>query len=93
MAEEQKAPTMNPPSPPSVSRRFFLLKFGVFLNVIAAALIGLPLVGYIAGALRRKAYNAWIPLGNIESFPSGETRLASYTNPFRVPWEIGRAHV
>jgi nitrite reductase/ring-hydroxylating ferredoxin subunit len=87
MAEEQKAPTMNPPSPPSVSRRFFLLKLGVFLNVIAAGLIGIPLIGYIAGAMRRKAYNAWIPLGDIKSFPSGETRLASYTNPFRVPWD------
>ena len=26
-------------------------------------------------------------LGPIERFPAGETRLATYENPFRVPWD------
>jgi Rieske Fe-S protein len=72
-------------SPPT--RRAFLLRLGIALNVLAAALVGLPVLGYLLGPLRRRAAQAWIRLGPIQSFPEGETRLATYTNPFRVPWD------
>jgi menaquinol-cytochrome c reductase iron-sulfur subunit len=82
---EQDAP--GPVRVKPVGRRGFLIGLGVTLNVIGAALIGVPLLGYLAGALRRKSYQAWLPLGGLEDFPVGQTRLATYENPFTVPWD------
>jgi Rieske Fe-S protein len=71
-----------------VSRRGFLLRFGIGLNVIAASCIAIPVVGYILSAVvKRKAEQAWIPLGEVAHFPSGQTRLATYRNPFTTPWD------
>jgi len=70
------------------SRRNFLVKFGLALNAVAAALLAVPLVGYLTGALRGRAKEqAWITLGPLSDFPIGQTRLAKYENPFTVPWD------
>ncbi len=75
-----------------LSRRSFLITLGVALNAIAAALLAVPLIGYLAGALRERKQQAWVPLGPLSDFPIGQTRLAKYENPFTVPWdgETGR---
>jgi menaquinol-cytochrome c reductase iron-sulfur subunit len=80
------------PPPPVVSRRSVLIRLGVVLNAVAGLLIAVPLLGYLAGALRTRRAQAWIPLGAVDEFPIGQTRLASYQNPFTVPWdgETGR---
>src|SRR5262245_19388265 len=75
------------PPPAPISRRGFLFRFGIALNALAALLVGVPLVGYVASAVRRRGEQAWIALGPLASFPERQTRLASYTNPFRVPWD------
>jgi Rieske Fe-S protein len=69
------------------SRRGFLLTLGLTLNALAATLVGIPVVGYILGPLRRRAEQSWIELGPVQSFPEGATRLAVYENPFRVAWD------
>ncbi len=83
-----------PPAVPPVTRRDFLFKLGLGLNAIAAAFVGIPIVGYIASALfKPKAQQAWIALGEIAQFPPGETRLASYRNPFTTPWDGATADI
>ena len=72
---------------PAGTRRSFLFKLGIALNVVAATLIAVPVVGYIASAMRKRSYQAWVKLGPMSDFPAGETRLATYTNPFTVPWD------
>lgn len=74
-------------APPPVDRRGFLFKLGLAVNAVAATLFALPLIGYILAPMRKKAWQAWIPLGPAEGFPVGETRLATYRNPFTVPWD------
>jgi menaquinol-cytochrome c reductase iron-sulfur subunit len=70
------------------SRRNFLVTLGLALNAVAAALLAVPIVGYLAGALRGRAKEqAWVPLGPLATFPIGQTRLATYDNPFTVPWD------
>lgn len=87
MAEEPSAPKL-PPRLPPVSRRSFLLKLGIGLNVVAASLIALPIIGFVlSSVVKTKAYQAWIPLGELSDFPSGQTRLATYKNPFTRPWD------
>src|SRR5688500_14562157 len=73
--------------PPAPTRRTFLFKLGLVMDVLVAALVGVPVIGYLLGPIRRGATQAWIPLGPVERFPEGETRLATYENPFRVAWD------
>jgi menaquinol-cytochrome c reductase iron-sulfur subunit len=81
------------PSSPRLSRRSFLFKLGLTLNAVAATLVAIPVIGYILGPVRRRAEQAWIKLGPIESFPEGQTRLATYLNPFRVAWDGATADI
>ena len=71
-----------------VSRRSFLMRLGLLINGGIAALLAVPVVGYILSPLRGKSgqgYNAWVSLGSLSQFPEGETRLATFRNPFRAP--------
>ncbi len=66
-------------------RRTFLEWATYGLGMIAAAVVGIPFVGYIAG-IRKKPIE-WVPLGSVASFPVNETRLVSFDNPIRLPWD------
>jgi len=82
----------NAPIPP-VSRRGFLLTLGLALNAVAAALFAVPVLGFLLAPVRRIAQQAWIPLGRLGEFPEGQTRLATYRNPFTQPWDGETAKV
>ena len=86
MAEEDRSGS--PPVVPPVTRRSFLFSVGIAANVVAAALLTVPIVGYlVAAVVRSRAQQAWIPLGDLKQFPQGEIRLATYRNPFTTPWD------
>ncbi len=75
---------------PPPSRRGMLLRVGLLLNGIAAALLVTPLVRYFGSPARKRALHsdqAWVSLGPLTQFPEGETRLTAFTNPFRRPWD------
>jgi Rieske Fe-S protein len=77
-----------PPAVPPVTRRSFLFSLGVGLNVLAASFVAVPILGYVVSAVfKRKAQQAWIPLGPVAKFPLQQTRLATYRNPFTTPWD------
>ncbi len=63
------------------------MRLGIALNTVAAALMAIPIFGYVFSSLRHKGRQAWVSLGPLTDFPEGETRLATYTNPFVVPWD------
>ena len=56
----------SPPPPPT--RRSFLFMLGLALNAVAAVLVGIPVLGYLLGPVRRGAAQSWIQLGPIEQF-------------------------
>jgi menaquinol-cytochrome c reductase iron-sulfur subunit len=70
-----------------ISRRNLLFKVGAGLNVIAAGLMGVPLLGYVLSSFSKKSVNSWVSLGPLEHFPQGETRLAVNHNPVSKPWD------
>jgi nitrite reductase/ring-hydroxylating ferredoxin subunit len=78
---------------PSSSRRGFLFKLGLALNVLGAALVGIPVIGFLLAPIRRLGGQSWIRLGPVTNFPDGETRLAVYQNPVHVDWDGATAKI
>ena len=86
MAANEPGSTEKPPG--GVSRRGFLFVVGAALNVIAATLLAIPLIGYVFSSFfRRGPSGSWIMLGALQNFPENQTRLATYRNPFTRPWD------
>lgn len=72
----------------TLTRRGMLLKVGILVNAAVAAGLAIPIVRYLLSSLSRGrggAYLAWVPLGSVERFPEGETRLATFRNPLVMP--------
>ena len=77
-----------------ISRRTLLMKIGILLNGLVAVAIATPVVGYLLGPIRRKGgYNSWIELGPLTSYPAGQTRMATYRNPYTHSWDGETAKV
>src|SRR5262249_5991152 len=90
--EENSAMSVNPQESQAAlaesSRRRFLFNLGGALNVVAASFIGIPVIGFVLSSFQRKGPSeSWISLGALESFPAGQTRLATYRNPYTRPWD------
>ena len=75
------------------TRRGFLLRLALALNAVAAALVAVPVIGFLLAPVRRLADQAWVALGPVTDFPAGETRLATYRNPFVQAWDGDTAKV
>jgi len=75
-------------SDPTITRRGILVRIGIFVNGLVAAALVVPIGRYLLSAITRgrgNAYLAWVPLGPVARFPEGETRLATFRNPYVMP--------
>lgn len=70
---------------PQPGRRSFLRWMSAILGTVAAAMLGIPVVGYFFG-LRKRAVH-WVDLGAVTAFPINETRRVNFDNPLRQPWD------
>jgi len=71
-----------------ISRRGFFTKLGILFNGLAAAVLAVTVVGFLASSITRgrgNGYLSWVPLGPVSNFPEGETRLATFQNPYVMP--------
>jgi menaquinol-cytochrome c reductase iron-sulfur subunit len=69
----------------ATGRRSFLQWLTYALGAGAAAVLGVPLVGYFFGTEKGKV--AWVKLGPVGSFPLNETRVVNFDSPLRTPWD------
>jgi Rieske Fe-S protein len=53
---------------------------------LAAAAVGVPVVGYFLGAVRKRQVQ-WVTIGPVAKFPLNETRRETFVNPIRQPWD------
>ena len=82
--------------PRGLTRRDLFMRVGIFLNGIVGVILAVPIVRYLLSPVtreRKAGYDSWIPLGNLEQFPSGETRLATYRNPVVNSWDGDTADI
>jgi quinol---cytochrome c reductase iron-sulfur subunit, bacillus type len=72
----------------TLSRRGFFMKLGILFNGFAAMVLAVPIVRFFLSSVARgqgKGYLSWVHLGNVTNFPEGETRMATFRNPFVMP--------
>jgi Rieske Fe-S protein len=72
----------------TISRRAMLLKLGILLNGLVAIVLALPIVRFLFSSVSRGragGYLSWVSLGSVDQFPEGETRLATFRNPYVTP--------
>jgi quinol---cytochrome c reductase iron-sulfur subunit, bacillus type len=82
--------------PEVLTRRSLLMKIGIFLNGVVALIVAVPIVRYLFSPIsheRKGGWDAWISLGGLEQFPSGQTRLATYRNPVVNSWDGATADI
>ncbi len=76
------------------TRRSWMFAIGVGVNVVAGALLSIPLIGFVFSSfVEKKDQRDWIPLGPLEGFPEKTTRIATYRNPFTRPWDGETAEI
>uniref|UniRef100_Q01PC7 Rieske (2Fe-2S) domain protein n=1 Tax=Solibacter usitatus (strain Ellin6076) TaxID=234267 RepID=Q01PC7_SOLUE len=72
------------------SRRALLAKVGLLFNGIVGAILAVPVLRYLLSPItrgRKPGYESWLPLGGLEQFPAGQTRLATFRNPAADSWD------
>jgi quinol---cytochrome c reductase iron-sulfur subunit, bacillus type len=72
----------------TISRRGLFMKLGILFNGLVATALAVPFVGFVLSSITRgrgNAYLSWVPLGPVNDFPEGETRLATFRNPDVMP--------
>jgi Rieske Fe-S protein len=71
-----------------ISRRALFMKLGILFNGLVATALAVPMVRFLLSSITRgrgNAYLSWVPLGSVKEFPEGETRLATFRNPYAMP--------
>jgi quinol---cytochrome c reductase iron-sulfur subunit, bacillus type len=72
----------------TISRRGLLLKLGILFNGFVAMALAVPIVRFFFSSVTRgraDGYLSWVSLGSVDQFPEGETRLATFRNPYVTP--------
>src|SRR5947209_1971844 len=77
--------TTQTPATDAPSRRSFFWWLTAGMSAVAAVAAGIPLIGFFLGARKREV--KWVKLGKVSDFPVDETRLATFVNPLRTPWD------
>jgi menaquinol-cytochrome c reductase iron-sulfur subunit len=78
-------------TPTQPERRTFFHWLTYAVGAAATAILSVPLVGFLLGALRKKTPKR-VRLGPVNDFPEGQTRLVTFDNPISQPWDGMTAH-
>jgi Rieske Fe-S protein len=71
-----------------LSRRGLFAKIGILFDALVGLALAVPIVQFLLSSISRrssKAYISWVTLGPANHFPEGETRLATFRNPYVTP--------
>jgi menaquinol-cytochrome c reductase iron-sulfur subunit len=69
-----------------LKRRRFLSRISIALSAAAAAVVGVPVVGFLFAPLTRKPPAQWKPVGPVDEFKVGETVSVNFEDAAALPW-------
>jgi quinol---cytochrome c reductase iron-sulfur subunit, bacillus type len=84
MASETETPGRGEALSPE--RRRFMGRLSIALSALAAAIVGLPVVGFILGPLIAPEKDVWRAVGAVDFFKVGETVSVSFLDPSPMTW-------
>jgi menaquinol-cytochrome c reductase iron-sulfur subunit len=67
-------------------RRRFLSRFSIAVSAAVAAVMGVPVIGFLVSPLIRKAPRVWRAVGRVDDFKIGETANVSFEDASPLPW-------
>lgn len=70
----------------SPHRRNFLARLSIGLGCIGAALVGVPVAGFLLGPLFESVARKWRTVGAVNAFRSGETVEVKFEDASSVAW-------
>lgn len=73
-------------TPEILSRRRFFEKLSIGLAGFCAALVGVPLIGFVIAPLFRKVPEQWVTLGKVGDFQVGKTVTVTVIDTSPLPW-------
>lgn len=77
----------NPPEDPqALGRRRFLSRISIALSACAAAVVGVPVIGFLLSPLTRKPPRQWRAVGSVDAFKVGETVSVYFDDASPLPW-------
>jgi Rieske Fe-S protein len=85
-----------PSNQATLSRRGFFMKLGILFNGLGGIVLAVPFARFLLSSVTRgraNGYLSWVPLGEVSNFPEGETRLATFRNPYLMPTDGKTADV
>jgi Rieske Fe-S protein len=71
-----------------LTRRGLFMKLGILFDALVGLALAAPIVQFLLSSISHwsaNAYVSWVPLGHASEFPEGETRLATFRNPYVTP--------
>ncbi len=87
---EPSLPQSPGPAEATPRRRSFFRWLTWGTGAVASALVAFPVVAFIFKA--KKGLIPWVPLGRVDEFSVNETRMVTFVNPIRQPWDGMAAH-
>lgn len=69
-----------------ITRRQFLTRLSLAAGGLGAALIGVPIVGFLFSPLLKKEPEVWQPIGKVDDFKVGETTHVTFSDASPLPW-------
>lgn len=78
--------TARPEGVESPGRRRFLARLSLGLSALVAALVGVPILGYLLAPLINPPTPEWLDLGAIDDYRIGDTKLVAVQDISPLPW-------
>lgn len=78
--------------PDEVSRRRFFEKLSIALIGVCAAIVGLPVIGFVFAPFFRKPPERWVKIGKPDDFEIGKTVAVTVLDPSPLPWAGVTSH-
>ena len=78
--------SQHPLTSEEITRRRFLEKVCIGLGTLCAAILGIPLVGFVVAPIFRRTTGKWLSVGKITDFEIGKTVNVTFVDPSPLPW-------
>jgi menaquinol-cytochrome c reductase iron-sulfur subunit len=87
-AVAETASNAPPQSPGDIdpARRDFFAKLSLWLGALGAAIVGIPVIGFLLEPLFRVPGSAWLRVGEQSKFQRGKTVEVTFEDASSLPW-------